>query len=98
MWIIVLFLDLLEGKQSSSVGDLITLKSNMFLIALLVVLYMFCGYIYMLLLLNRTKVCLQSICSQRQENGWKRCKNEEEGNIYDCMWVLCQVLHRKVFQ
>ena len=93
-----LFLDLLEGKQSSSVGDLITPKSNMFLIALLVVLYTFCGYIYMLLLLNRTKVCLQSICSQRQENGWKRCKNEEKGSIWDCMWILCQVPLRKVLQ
>jgi hypothetical protein len=70
----------------------------MFLIALLVVLYMFCGYIYMLLLLNRTKVCLQSICSQRQENGWKRCKNEEKGSIWDFMWILCQVPLRKVLQ
>ena len=67
----ILFLDLLEGKQSSSVGDLITLKMCMFLVALFGFLFMLFSYFYMLLSLNRIKVCLQSICSQKQENGRK---------------------------
>ena len=60
-------LDLIQDKQSLSVGDLITLKSNMFLGALLVFLYMLFGHFYMLLPLIRIKVCFRSICSQMQE-------------------------------
>ena len=69
---IVFILDLLEGKQSLSVGDLITLKVNMFLEALLVFLYMIFGYFYMLLPLNCIKVYLCSICSQSEEKLRKR--------------------------
>ena len=75
MWIFSFLLDLLEDKQSLSVGDLITLKVNMFLEALLVCLYMLFGYFYMLLPLIRIKVCLCSICSQMQEK-WRKT----EGN------------------
>lgn len=76
----ILFLDLLEGKQSLSVGDLITLKLCMFLVALFMFLYMLFGYFYMLLSLNRIKVCLQSICSQKNEKGRKseRFKKEKK--------------------
>ena len=42
----MLFLDLLEGKQSLSVGDLITLKINMFLGALLWILCIYFGHFY----------------------------------------------------
>ena len=52
-------------------GDLITLKVNIFLEALFVFLYMLFGHFYMLLSLNRIKVCLCSICSKIQENGEK---------------------------
>ena len=78
MWIFSFLLDLLEDKQSLSVGDLITLKVNMFLEALLVFLYMLFGYYYMLLPLIRIKVCFHSICSQMQEK-WRK---SEESEVY----------------
>ena len=65
-------------------GDLITLKLCMFLVALFMLLYILFGYIYMLLLLNRTKVCLQSICSQVQEKGRKSERLMKETRTYDC--------------
>ena len=51
---------MLEGEQNSSVGDLITLKVNMFLEALLLVLRMEIGYIRIYLLLNRGKVFMHA--------------------------------------
>ena len=56
----------------------------MFLVALFMFLCMLFGYIYMLLLLNRTKVCLQSICSQVQEKGRKSERLMKETRTYDC--------------
>lgn len=47
-----LIIDLLEGKQSLSVGDLITLKINMFLGALLWILCIYFGHFYELMVLN----------------------------------------------
>ena len=67
----IFFLDLLEGKQSLSVGDLITLKLCMFLVALFVFLYMLFGYFYMLLSLNRIKVCLQAFVAKNRKKEEK---------------------------
>lgn len=60
----------------------------MFLVALFVLLYMLFGYIYMLLLLNRIKVCLQSICSQVQEKGRKSEGLIMKSRNYDCTKIL----------
>ena len=46
----------------------------MFLVALFVLLYMLFGHFYMLLSHNRIKVCLQSICNEKQEKRKKKVK------------------------
>ena len=65
---------MLEGEQSSSVGDLITLKVNMFLVALLFVLRMEIGHICIYLLLNRGKVFIHANIAKSSE---KMLKSEE---------------------
>ena len=52
-------------------GDLITLKSNMFLGALLLVLCIIFGYICMYLLLNDEKVCMQVNIAKYRKSGGK---------------------------
>ena len=60
-----------EGISISQDKYVITLKSNMFLGALLLVLCIIFGYICMYLLLNDEKVCMQVNIAKYRKSGGK---------------------------
>ena len=89
-WLLFLFLYLLEGKQSSSVGDLITLKLFIFLVALFMFIWLF---LYAFI----TQLCQSVFAQHLQPKARKWKKSEEIGGftISKIKLHVIQAFHKK---